>query len=679
MCGIAGIIHYRNSRCVKPQELDSMCAAIAHRGPDGSGRWISEDRRVGLAHRRLAILDFSPAAGQPMSNEDGTVWITFNGEIYNHVLLRKQLIDKGHSFRSHHSDTEVIVHGYEQWGIDGLTARLSGDYAIGIWDCRNQVLTLVRDRVGVKPLYFSLQQGTLVFASEIKGILMHPCVDRDVDANAMYHYLTFLTTPAPMTMFSKIFKLPAGFYVQVRVDGDFSAFRYWDATPGSGIPESETKGLSDAALEKFYIDGIRSRLTQAVQERTMSDVPLGVFLSGGIDSSTIVSLMSRETGRGIETFTVGFSDHTHLNEFEYARIIAREFGTNHHELMVDEFDMVEYVGRLVHSQDEPIADWTCMPMYFSSKLAKENGVSVIQVGEGSDEQFSGYRSYMAYVKQYHKWWRLFRDTVPTLAKRAIAGGVRMLANQHKGLGTCADLLDRAARDREHFWSGAVSFWDWMKDQLVQADTIPQGNICEELVRTGMLPASYLQLDSFNIVRSFVQTFDRSRSGGDVLTRMIYNEFKLRLPELLLMRVDKISMSIALEARVPFMAHELVEFTMDIPMSFKIRNHTVKYLLKKAVEGLIPNEIINRKKMGFDAPMNHWLRGDFGKEVRRRLLSSSLLDREYFNRDYLIELFDDHASGRFDNSSCIWTVFNMTSWYDYWIEGRTVSTALEHCE
>jgi asparagine synthase (glutamine-hydrolysing) len=674
MCGIAGIFHYCNSGKVDARILELMRDTMEHRGPDGQGAWVSDDRRVGLAHRRLSIIDLSTAASQPMCNEDGSIWITFNGEIYNHANLRKQLIADGHLFQTDHSDTEVLVHGYEQWGIDGLANRISGDYALGIWDNARGALTLLRDRVGVKPLYFSLQNGVLLFASEIKAILEHPQVSRDIDANAMYHYLSFLTTPAPMTMFKGIYKLPAGYYLQIDSSGNLTAKRYWDAVPGAGIDTKEVSALSYAAREQFYVDGIRRRLEDAVQERMMSDVPFGVFLSGGIDSSTNVALMSRHMNRPVDTFTVGFSDHTHLNELEYARMIAQKFNTNHHEVLVEESDMMGYLEELIHSQDEPLADWVCIPLYFVSKLARDNGVTVIQVGEGSDEQFCGYGSYMAYLKLYRKYWRPFTTMLPGPLRNGIAWGAKQAARFKSGLQPYADVIDRAARDRECFWSGATTFWDIMKDQLVRDGSIHSNGVPEELVRTGMLPLSYFQADSFNVVSSFVQPFDDQHPGSDVLTRMIYNEFKLRLPELLLMRVDKITMSVSLEARVPFLANKLVEFSMDIPMEPKTHNDTAKHLLKKAVEGIIPDEIIHRKKMGFGAPMSQWLKGEFGKMARSRIMNSPLMERGFFNHDYIEKLFSEHRSGSRDTSLYIWTLFNLTSWYDYWI-ARKVAVAV----
>jgi asparagine synthase (glutamine-hydrolysing) len=651
-----------------------MRDTMVHRGPDGAGNWVSPDGRVGLAHRRLSIIDLSTAASQPMTNEDGTVWITFNGEIYNHAKLRQELVKAGHRFRSDHSDTEVLIHGYEEWGPEALLNRIAGDYAFAIWDANTRTLNLARDRIGVKPLYFSLQKEAVIFGSEIKAILEHPSVTRDVDPMAMYHYLSFMTTPAPLTMFKGIYKLPAGFWLRIQRDGAIEAHRYWDAAPGQGIPESEVKGLSDAALEEYYISGVRQRLRDAVDCRMMSDVPFGVFLSGGIDSSLNVALMSQFTARPVETFTVGFKDYTHLNEFDEARLVAKTFGTNHHEILIDESDMVGYLNDLVYHQDEPIADWVCIPLYFVSKLTHDSGVTVVQVGEGSDEQFCGYASYMGYLELHRKYWTPFRTMLPKFAQRGLARAAGVAASARPSLEVYADIVDRGARDREHFWTGATVFWDIMKRQLVRPGMFSGSASPRPLASGGLLPASYFEPDSFNVVRSFLEPFDAAYPDCDVLTRMIYNEFKLRLPELLLMRVDKIGMSVSLEPRVPFLDHRLVEFTMDIPMSWKTRGGTAKYVLKKAAEGLLPHEIIYRKKMGFAAPMSNWLQNGFGHYVERSILSSGLMDTGYFNAGYIRRLFADHRSGRRENAVYIWTLFNLIAWYGYWIEGKEVRAA-----
>ncbi|HEY7889324.1 MAG TPA: asparagine synthase (glutamine-hydrolyzing) [Steroidobacteraceae bacterium] len=674
MCGIFGVYQFDGGPPPGDQEVIRARDTMIHRGPDGAGMWRSTDGRTVLAHRRLAIIDLSGSATQPMPNEDETVWVTFNGEIYNHRALRSELLAAGHRFRTDHSDTEVLVHGYEQWGIDGLVTRIAGDYAFAIWDVKARRLSLVRDRIGVKPLYFVYARGRIAFASEIKALLALSSTERDVDPLALYHYLSFLTTPAPMTMFKGIYKVPAGFILEIGARGDLSARRYWDATPGRATAETDLSGLSVDAQEEYYVEGIRRRLRAAVERRMMSDVPFGVFLSGGIDSSTNVALMTEFMDRPVDTFTVGFRDHTHLNELEYAELVAKRFRTNHHVVMIDERDMTGYLDRLIHSQDEPIADWVCIPLYFVSKLARDSGTTVIQVGEGSDEQFSGYASYMGYLDLHRRYWSPFRRWLPGVVQHAMAGGIAAAARLRPSLEVYADIVERAARGREHFWSGAMAFWDTQKRQLLRSELLPKGGGDGRLLQSGLLPESYLEPDSYNVVRSFYEPFDRAFGGQDVLARMIYSEFKLRLPELLLMRVDKIGMSATIEARVPFLDHELVEFTLDIPMSMKVRNNVAKHLLKKAVTGLIPDEIIHRKKMGFGAPMSQWLRGDFGRQVESAIMKSTLLDRGWFDRSYIQALSRDHRAQRRDNSLYLWTLYNLTAWHDYWIDGQRSSAA-----
>lgn len=674
MCGIVGVLSYSGKGVVERPILERMRDVMVHRGPDGGDLWISESRKIGFGHCRLSIIDLASAATQPMHNEDGSVVITFNGEIYNHARLRPDLVASGHRFRTDHSDTEVLVHGYEEWGLDGLLARIEGDYAFGIWDERKGVLSLARDRIGVKPLYFAYIGGCFTFASEMKSLVQHPAFSPDIEPYAMYHYLSYLTTPAPLTMMRGIYKLPAGCSLTVNRAGEAKVARYWDATPGRGIDPGETKGLSDRALEDFYIRGIRDRLRDSVEKRMMSDVPMGVFLSGGVDSSTNVALMSEFSSRPVETFTIGFSDYQHLNEFDSAHAIAKKFNTNHHEISIQKRDMIDYLPKMIHSQDEPIADWVCIPLYFVSKLAHDAGMKVVQVGEGSDEQFCGYSGYMAYLNLFHKYWSPFRKYLPRPAQHLAAGTARLLSGMHPRLPVYADIIDRAARSREHFWSGAMVFPDLMKSQLVRRGGIAAMRTERDSRAERLIDPEYLELDSYNVVHSFLAPLDDKFPDSDALTRMIHSEFRLRLPELLLMRVDKIGMSESLEARVPFLDHKLVEFSMDIPEKWKTKGGEPKYLLKKAVEGLIPEDIIYRKKMGFGAPMSDWMRSDFGQAVRASVLCSGLMRRGLLNVDYIEKLFDWHFKGRMDSSLYLWTIYNLTAWYDLWVDRKEVDTS-----
>lgn len=672
MCGIVGWRAGTSGR-VDCAVLGRMRDTMIHRGPDGAGLWLSSDGRMGLGFRRLAIVDLSADANQPMSNEDGTIEVVFNGEIYNHQALRRELAALGHRFKTDHSDTETIVHGYEQWGA-AVVEHLHGMFAIGVWDGPRQRLLLARDRVGIKPLYFAWSGAGFLFASEIKALLAHPELSAEMEPRALYHYLSFLTTPAPLTMFRGIYKLPAGYRLIVERDGQPRAERYWDALPGRGPDVAELRGLAGAAREEFAARRVRELLEAAVDKRMMSDVPLGVFLSGGLDSSTNVALMCRHSEAPVRTYTVGFSDHPELNELEYARAVAGHFKTDHREVMVDERAMREYLPSLIFSQDEPIADWVCIPLYFVSKLARDSGTIVIQVGEGSDEQFCGYASYMGYLRVLNRYGPAFARLPSPMRRMAgrMADWLGALDDTHDRY---LDLISRAGADREIFWSGTTIFPESRKARLLAGAMLPALKVSAAMSQSGLLPDAFGQADSFAIVRELFARFDREAPGRDVLTRMIYSEFKLRLPELLLMRVDKIGMSASIEPRVPFLDHELVEFTMNLPMSVKVAGNVTKRILKRAVRGLVPDNIIDRPKMGFSAPMGQWLRGEFGRAVEAEISASRFFDEFPARRDLLLGMLRRHRRGGADFSLYLWTFYNAVAWFDQWIDGgRAVRAA-----
>src|SRR3954469_15482865 len=466
-----------------------MRDAMVHRGPDDAGSWTDERGRCALGHRRLSIVDLSPAGHGPMPNEDGTVWVSFNGEIYNHAALRPELEQRGHRFASR-TDTEVIVHLWEEEGIR-CVERLDGMFSLAIFDGRTGELFLARDRLGKKPLYYAQPPGGFVFGSEIKALLEHPAITPDLDEEAFHHYLTFVCTPAPMTMFQGVRKLAPAERMLVKPDGTTVSDVYW--SPMDGPATDELDAMSEKELQERVLELLRG----SIARRMMSDVPFGVFLSGGIDSSTNVALMSEYSDRPINTFTVGFKDHAAMNEMNYARIAAETFKTNHHEVLIDENDMIGYLENMVHHQDEPLADWVCIPLYFVSKLAHDNGMKVVQVGEGSDEQFCGYAGYMAYLKMYHKYWAPFRKYLPQPAQRLAAGAANLLSGMHPRLPVYADIIDRAARSREHFWSGAMVFPALMKSQLVDLDGIAAMQNDGHANMAGLIDPEYLKLDSFN--------------------------------------------------------------------------------------------------------------------------------------------------------------------------------------
>jgi len=638
VCGICGIFNYAGTNFEVTTELiTDMRDTMIHRGPDDAGIYISPDRKLGLGHRRLSIIDLSAMGCQPMCNEDGSVWIIYNGEIYNHQKLRKELEAKGHHYKSH-TDTESILHLYEERGPDCVN-DLEGMFAFAIWDNKKKRMLFARDRIGKKPLYYAIQDGQLIFASEIKAILKHPRIKREIDTTALYHYLTLYVTPAPMTLFEGINKLPPGYIMVCDKDGNIQQEQYWDAivqTPTEDYPEV------------YYIEEIRRLLSESIEKRMMSDVPFGVFLSGGIDSSTNVALMARLMNRPVDTFSVGFKDQPAYNEFNYARQIATEFKTNHHEVTIDQHDLMDYVPEMVYHQDEPLADWVCVPLYYVSKLARNNGTIVIQIGEGSDEIFFGYDGYMTYLNIYNTYWKPYMKT-PGALRRAVyslASPLSPLIGRGPGL---KELLRCAASGEELFWGGAIAFSEVQKKKLMSDSGNWQG------------------LNSFNIVKQPLAKIDSQKPGADFMERMTYLELKHRLPELLLMRVDKVTMSTSVEGRAPYLDQKLVEFAMGIPAKFKVRNGQTKYILKKAVEGIIPDNIIYRKKQGFAAPVKEWFTGELGRYMTDSVLNSRLRERQFFDYTFIENMLKKQRYGKSDNSTRLWTLFNLSRWYDCWIE------------
>lgn len=661
MCGICGIYEYGQNRPGVDAELvERMRDTMSHRGPDDAGVYVTEDRRIGLGNRRLAIVDLSPAGHNPMPNEDGRVWITFNGEIYNHESLRPALEAKGHRYRSR-TDTETIIHLYEERGLD-FVQELEGDFAIALWDENTKRLVLARDRIGVKPLYYTVSDGRLIFASEIKAILEHPDVPRDVDEEALYHYLTFLTTPAPQTLFAGIQKLPAGCMLTCDARGDVKVTRYWDAISARLDP-----ALKD---EQAIAEELRRLLSESIEKRMMSDVPFGVFLSGGIDSTANVALMSRLMSQPVRTFTVGFRDNPAYNEIEEARSAAKEFGTDHHEVMISQQELLDFLPDLIFHQDEPIADPVCVPLYYVSKLARETGTKVVQVGEGSDELFCGYPDYASYLDLHDRLWRhLSRLPAPLRRSMASVGGAlhrtgltRLLPKGRKML---PDLLRRLGDGEELFWSGTFVFDEVHKQQLLTA---------EARSRLGGNRGSNNNLSSYSVVRADLDRLLASKPDADQLDRMIYQELKLRLAELLLMRVDKMTMATSVEARVPFLDHKLVEFAMSIPSQLKYHEGETKYILKRALKGIIPDRVLQRPKRGFGVPINEWMLDKLGGFVENAIFNSALRRRELFDYSFVRRLLNEHRSGRTNYAFFLWSLLNLSLWYDQWIDSPRPSGA-----
>jgi len=663
MCGICGIYEYGVSQpAVSDSLVVRMRDTMSHRGPDDAGVYVSADRRVGLGNRRLAIVDLSPAGRNPMPNEDGRVWITFNGEIYNHESLRPGLEARGHRYRSR-TDTETVIHLYEERGLD-FVDELDGDFAIALWDEAARRIVLARDRVGIKPLYYTLTGGRLIFASEIKAILEHPSVSRDVDEEALYHYLTFMTTPAPQTLFAGIQKLPAGCMLTCDARGEVKVTRYWDTVPAR-------LDSSLANDEQAIAEELRRLLKEAIAKRMMSDVPFGVFLSGGVDSTANVALMAELMDRPVRTFTVGFRDNPVHNETDEARFVACEYGTDHHEVLISQQELLDFLPELIFHQDEPIADPVCVPLYYVSKLARESGTKVVQVGEGSDELFCGYRDYAVYLDLYDRVWRhLVR--LPAPMRRAMAAAGQALCRTGaprllpKGRKMLPDVFRRLAEGEKLFWSGTFIF-----------DEVNKGRLLTPEARRRLEAGARDGLSSYSVVRSDLERLFASKPDADQLLQMSYQDLKLRLPELLLMRVDKMTMATSVEARVPYLDHKLVEFAMSIPSGLKYHHGETKYILKRALEGVIPNQVLNREKKGFGVPLDEWMRGRFGGFVEESLVSSKIRRRGLFDYGFVKHMLTEHQRGRANYSFFLWSLLNLSLWYDQWIEGpRPASEAVE---
>lgn len=621
MCGIVGSLILGEGR-VSAAALTRMRDSMTHRGPDGEGLWISQDGRVGLGHRRLAIIDLSPAAHQPMASADGRYWLVFNGEIYNHAELRRELTALGHRhWQTDHSDTEVLLQAFQEWGIDCLE-RFRGMFAFALWDDQKQELWLVRDRIGVKPLYYSFHHNRLTFASEIKALLLDPEQPRQVNEESLFHYLSFLTTPAPDTLFAGIRKLAGGTWLKVTRDGCRTERRYWDVwdhtQPLINTPEAE------------LIDRIRHEIRTSVQLRQISDVPVGVFLSGGIDSSTNAALFAETAPTPLKTFSIGYDGHAanYPSELPFARQMAKQVGAEHHERILGVQDLLDFLPQMVRQQDEPIADPVCVPVYYVAQLARQHGVTVCQLGEGSDELFWGYPSWKTALRAQQ-----FAGMLPV--QPAMWALARLGKEQHHYF----EWLRRIHRGQPLFWGGAEAFSQRQKEMLLSP----------------RLRAQFAGLTSWEALRPI---HDRFRAGAwetAPLQWMSYLDLNLRLPELLLMRVDKMTMAVGLEGRVPFLDHKLVELALSLSQQQKTRHGTLKYLLKQAVHGLIPQNLIDRPKQGFGVPLHEWFVGQLGD------LSAKELDWFCRETDFLDPLAVQRLRER-GSATEQWYLLNLALWW-----------------
>ena len=626
MCGIAGFVDRWDSGQARPVEeraaiLDSMCRIIEHRGPDDQG--VTLDRGVALGMRRLSIIDLA-GGHQPISGEDGSVSIVYNGEIYNFHELKDRLEAAGHQFKTH-CDTETVLHGYEEFGPDCLK-DLRGMFAFAIWDAKNQVLFIARDRAGKKPLYYSVTRGgSLIFGSELKVLLQHPDVEREIDPKALDAYFTLGYIPDPYSIFKNVKKLPPGHYLTFS-QGRLDVKQYWDFNFNP----------SESLREEDYLEELRFLLDESVRLRLISDVPLGAFLSGGIDSSTIVGLMARHSAQPVKTFSIGFHEDSY-NELKYARMTAQKFGTDHHEFFVTP-EICSVVDELAWFMDEPFADQATIPNYVVSKLAREH-VKVVLSGDGGDELFAGYTRYI--VAQN----RASFDLIPKTLRQGLGPLSKNLPHGTKGRNYLFNIsLDPVSR----YLDSVSTFTSLNRESLYTRDF-------RDLVGTE------------GYVSSLFRDLSAKVTTGEPLDRLLYIDSKTYLPGDILAKVDRTSMAVSLEARAPLLDHKLIEFVGQMPAKLKLSGLESKHLLKKAVADLVPHEILNRPKQGFGVPIQDWINRQLRSRIRESLTEPRSQQRGYVEPGYINVLLNEHERGRRDHSDGLWALFMLELWHRQFID------------
>ena len=606
-----------------------MCRTLVHRGPDDQGIFV--DAGVGLGSRRLSIIDLS-GGHQPIHNEDRSVWVVFNGEIYNYRQLESLLRKLGHRF-STHSDTEVIVHAYEEFG-DECVRYLNGMFAFALWDAAGRRALLARDRFGIKPLYYTVVQKQLIFGSELKALLAHPAVERKVDFVALDEYLSFEYVPTPRTIIKDVKKLPPGHRLSFSERG-LAVEPYWDLS----LSKSERK---PPVSWRDYKGRLRQKLEEAVEKEMVSDVPIGVLLSGGIDSSAILAMMAKSAPGNVKSFSIAFDERS-FDESRYARMAAQHLGSEHHELTVTSSMMLALIPRLMDFLDEPLGDSSFVPTYFLSKFAREH-VKVALGGDGGDEMFAGYPTLQAHrlIEYYERWvpFSLRATLIPKIidslpvskdnisfdfkARRFISGRGVPLANRH------------------HRWLG--SFTPQEKAELFVPEFLQE------------------EVDTYDIAYEHQRRCDAEQT----LNQILYMDVKLYLEGDILTKVDRASMANSLEVRVPFLNHSLAEHVAEIPHSLKLRGMKTKFLLKKAMEGIIPSDILKRPKKGFNMPVAYWLNSDLRELVRDQFQEAKIRREGFFKPTYIQKLITEHSEGTRDNRKLLWTLLVFELWHEKYI-------------
>jgi len=631
MCGICGIFLFDKIQRVNREVLSDMNRQIAHRGPDDDGFFV--DGNVGLAMRRLSIIDIR-TGHQPLSNEDGSIWIVFNGEIYNHGELRKDLISRGHRYRTQ-SDTETIVHLYEEYGKD-CVQYLRGMFAFAIWDRSRRSLFIARDRLGIKPLYYRHQDDTFLFGSEIKTILNYPHVRPEFNRGTLAEYLAFGYIAGEETMYAGINKLLPGHTLILEEDKRALQIEpYWDLN----IQSDDGKRPYE-----HYVSEYRERLEDCVSSHLMSDVPLGVFLSGGLDSSAVAALTTKIRQEPIQTFSVGYGEQE-FSELPYARTVAEHLRSRHHEIHVNWGDFFQTLPRLIWHEDEPVVWPSSVALYFVARLAREH-VTVVLTGEGSDETLAGYTRYA---------WTLLNSRMDRVYRSMTPAGLRALLRSAIGL---TPISAAYKRKLEHTFLGrdGASWPSFYFDNFYCAFSASDQD--ELLTPDAKESAGDPYAGSMHYWNG---------SSGDLLHRLLYTDIKTYLVELL-MKQDQMSMAASIESRVPFLDHALVEFTATIPAKYSTKGMAGKCILKSAVADLLPEAIMSRKKMGFPTPWEYWLKGPQLEVLEQLLLEPRTLQRRLFRQEILQRLFAEHRSGARDHGSRIWRLLNLELWLRVCVDG-----------
>lgn len=639
MCGICGAMTFDREHRVERNLLEAMNRQIVHRGPDDDGFYVSEN--VGLAMRRLSIIDLQ-TGHQPVTNEDGSLWLVYNGEIYNHQELRSRLEDRGHHYRTR-TDTETIIHLYEEYGRD-CVQHLRGMFAFALWDTRHRKLFAARDRLGIKPLYYYHSSEAFLFGSEIKALLAYSGLRAELNCAALPEYLAFGYLAGSDTLFRRVRKLLPGHTLELDESGELRIEQYWDLAD-SRSPEDRPKS--------YYIKTYRELLEGAVASHLMSDVPLGVFLSGGIDSSAVAAIMTKIRREPIETFSVGYHEAAY-SELSYAGVMASHLGSVHHEVQVSQQDFFEALPKLIWHEDEPLAWPSSVALYFVAKLAREH-VTVVLTGEGSDETLAGYTRY-AWTLWNSRLDRVYRYSVPAGLRRML----RTSLQESDWLG--ADLLRKLshtflARDGN---SWASFYFDNFYSAFTAAE---QANLfSDQLVEAAHLSPLTAYQNSMAYWNG---------ASGDLIDRLLYTDIKTYLVELL-MKQDNMSMAASIESRVPFLDHVLVEFAASIPARFKTRGLDGKLILKSAVQDLLPESIVHRAKMGFPTPWSGWLAGPQMEVIENLLLEPRSLQRGLFKPESLRRLFCEHLTRRVNHYDRIWRLLNLELWHRVFLDSDPIA-------